>query len=431
MRRLVLSLFALFIGLHLGTKASAERVFSSAQTVEELRRQISGIEPQLSPSWSNDVLNADDYLKPMSCLGYYGPIGPYGVISQHGPVGQNIWNVTKHYDIAQGWGFLAIIAKANQGPLTEKGPLGSTGILNSQLWADQYFRGSGLNTEFISHLRPMGLWGILGPAGPLGPLGPNGPLGPVGPHGLKKNDLGQWLVTKDIHCIPDSGDPSVCRSIEVNWTEAGPTRRYDLVEYYSEDFAKKMENNDTSFLVDGRMEAKDTGWETDSYEFTAPVDQVVSLTLLANSAAYFFNQGMTILGEAAWAPGSQRYEIPTSVWVPNAFNPFIGLVLPYKHDEHFDNFDLTVEVKTPRARKWTKLETKSKDIVDWMQVKVTKGTKLRATISLQQAWTSQWVDRSCQLNKYACPPPYRLVVTGSTPELSQEDVFTGPYRLKY
>ncbi|MCB0385434.1 MAG: hypothetical protein KDD43_08580, partial [Bdellovibrionales bacterium] len=237
MHQSILSLAVILLTCSLAWAASGEKVYSSAHTVENLNRQLSGISTGISPYWANDLLNAEDYLKPMSCLGYYGPIGPYGVISQHGPVGQNVWNVSKHYDIAQGWGFLSIIAKANKGPLTEKGPLGSTGILNSDLWVEKYFRSSGLTLEFITHLRPLGLWGILGPAGPLGPLGPNGPLGPTGPHGLKKNDQGQWLVTPSLSCRVDQRDPKICRSIEVRWEEQGPKRQYDLVEYYAEEFA--------------------------------------------------------------------------------------------------------------------------------------------------------------------------------------------------
>ena len=83
-----------------------------------------------------DPLAPEDYLKPMSALGFYGPIGPWGPLALLGPIGSGAWSPDAYVsgDSALGWSGWAERLAENGGPLSSDGPLGEAGPLGSYAW---------------------------------------------------------------------------------------------------------------------------------------------------------------------------------------------------------------------------------------------------------------------------------------------------------
>ena len=71
------------------------------------------------------------------------------------------------------------------------------------------------------------------------------------------------------------GVGQVVRSVDVPYE--GSKRAYPLVENYTEDKAKKMKDNDTSFMVSGSI---DRAGESDDYSFTASDSEFVTINLV-------------------------------------------------------------------------------------------------------------------------------------------------------
>lgn len=222
--------------------------YVTASTVAEAR-----------PGQASDRAGISAFLQPSGCMGYRGPIGPYGPLGSLGPIGDRPWNAsayTGHVDRSEHRDDLS-------GPLGPFGPLGKDGPVGD-IYADAAV--FDLNA-FTAQLRGGGLVSVLGPTGPLGAFGPLGPLGPVGAHLHERDRMGRYL---------DSSG-AVQRSVDVLYDkDSGETRRYDLVEDYREDFAKKMQDNDTSFMVRGYI----SGREEDAFSFTSREEQLVSVVVV-------------------------------------------------------------------------------------------------------------------------------------------------------
>ena len=272
------------------------------------------------------------------------------------------------------------------GPIGPYGPLGTLGLI------------AGNNTWNLSYwFDVLGTWSnwsniISGSLGENGPLGPNGPiseenyynselyeinhfakhmqaggvwsaLGPIGPLGVL-GPLGP-LGPLGVHGYEDDYNGNyldeyniIIRSVEVPYNES--FRSYGLYEHYTESHAKSMDNNDTSFMVSG---ANNSYYSKDNYSFTSNEDQFVTIMLMP--------------------------------------------------EKQLDDFDLSIldEFGNTLAKSDTSV------FVDWIQIKVQKGTKLTAQVKLY--YSGHYFSSS-----------YRLFVTGSTQNINQTDI-TGNHQLSF
>lgn len=187
-------------------------------------------------------------------LGDAGPLGAYGPLGLLGPIGSNLWNPSRYMDLVGNWEGWSRQLTQRGGPLSEKGPLGPLGPL-----------GDGYPSLVPQPLAAGGAFTALGPVGPLGALGPLGPLGPMGAHGFKRDGLGRYV----------DGQGVVQRAVDVKWGEA--SRRYELVERYAGDTASQLADNDTSFLAEGAIDARD---EADRYPMTSHEAQYVTIAVV-------------------------------------------------------------------------------------------------------------------------------------------------------
>jgi hypothetical protein len=294
------------------------------------------------------VIGSGGTSSPLSALGSYGPLGAYGPLGELGPVGDNVWNPSTWIDAANNsWGS-SWDGRADGGPLTEAGPLGSHGPLG-----DAYIDGALFeNNEAAQQLRGLGQAAVLGPLGPLGPLGALGPLGPVGAHGFGTDENGSYI----------DRDGKVQRTIDVFYNDdKTEVRSYELFEKYSEEAAKAMTDNDTSFMVEGGIAYEGRGkYETDEFEFTSNSDQLVTVC-----------------------------------------------VVPEKS---LDDFDL--EIVDDKGNVLAKSD--SDDLMDWTQLQVKKGTKLKARVKLKDS--GHWFSKT-----------YRLYVVGSGEELGKAALNSGEH----
>jgi hypothetical protein len=294
------------------------------------------------------VIGSGGASSPLSALGSYGPLGAYGPLGELGPVGDNVWNPSTWIDAAyNSWGS-GWDGRQDGGPLTEAGPLGSHGPLG-----DAYIDGALFqNNEAAQQLLGLGQAAVLGPLGPLGPLGALGPLGPVGAHGFGTDENGSYI----------DGDGQVQRTIDVFYNDdKTEVRSYELFEKYSEEAAKAMTDNDTSFMVEGRIAYEGRGqYETDEFDFTSNSDQLVTVC-----------------------------------------------VVPEKS---LDDFDL--EITDDKGNVLAKSD--SDELIDWAQIQVKKGTKLKARVKLKDS--GHWLSKT-----------YRLYVVGSGEELGKAAQSSGDH----
>lgn len=204
---------------------------------------------------SGQANNAIASMGPFSPLGTLGPLGAAGPLGEYGPVGDNSWNPSRVISGGAGWEGMSDQLRGVGGPRSAAGPLGQ----NSMVGVDWF------NGGVLPALQPGGSMGVSGPAGPLGPLGMLGPLGPTGVHG--------HATDKDGNYVGPDGKP--VRTMSADY-DGKSSNTWDLYERYTEDAAKKMADNDTSFAVDGTV-AKDK--ETDDYPFHVKTPQIVTVAV--------------------------------------------------------------------------------------------------------------------------------------------------------
>lgn len=372
--------------------AAAIGLAVTASSVEALEGEVSSVAPEVDEFVVGDVLPVDAYLGPMGLLGHYGFLGAYGPIGTLGPVGTNVWNPSAFIALGGPWEKLAVDLAGVGGPLSADGPLSERGPLNRERWRDALNAQELLAPAFIDQLEPGGLLVPLGPIGPLGALGPLGPLGPVGAHGYVANDAGEWIPGDDETRCVHSDEKDVCRTVEVPWSDS-EKRSYGLFENYEESFAQTMDDNDTSFMVIGSIDDD----ELDSYAFTSADRQIVTVAVVGQWTLYDPATAMGLLGQAALS----GYALPT--FVPNFIFPFSV----YNHGRSFDDFDLALSIEDGKQRIERVSETGGR--IDWISVAVPAGAKLSVEVSLHSRWSAPW---------RVFGPEYRLIVVGSTPQLS-------------
>jgi len=294
--------------------ARAQAMVVTASSVEALDGRLDSVKPAV-----RTPAGAEIYLSPGSCLGSFGPLGAYGPLGMLGPIGSNAWNVSYWLLPVGDWSDWS--RKMTSGPLSEKGPLGPNGPLSD----DAYYGTMPRINDFANQLKAGGVWGILGPLGPLGALGPLGPLGPVGAHGFETDRAGNYLRKGQVQ-----------RTVSVPY--GGSTRTYELFEQYSEERARKMEDNDTSFMVTGELR-----------------DQAEA--------------------------GRFRFASRESQWVS-------VLVVPEKQ---LDDFDL--ELRDGAGRKLA--VSQSRALIDFVQIQLPAGARIEADVRLRG--TAHWLSHTYRL----------------------------------
>lgn len=271
-------------------------------------------------------------------LGNLGPLGPNGALGTSGPVGNSDSNPSHWITGSVGWDSWASLMNAWGGPLSSLGPLGENGPLNKATAAST-----------VASLKIGGDEAALGPSGPLGALGPLGPLGPVGAHGYKA----------DANGVFHDSSGKVMRNIKVDWN-LDRSNTEELVEDYTEAQAKKMKDNDTSFMVDGKIGAKG---ESDDFHFTSRTNQYVTVLVLPTEGQA---HGARSTGNSATDLGKQ-----------------------------LDDFQLSITDDSGKQIGASRLQ----DGPNWVQLKVPKGAQLNAHVTLN--------------GDAHGAAPYRLVVVGT------------------
>lgn len=236
-------------------KADSDRIYVSAQTVEDLDGELSSLSP---PCRSADALRSCEfYLSSLSALGDFGPLGAYGPLGALGPLGTNVWNPAYWISAAGDWSSWSREMTGLGGPLGERGPLGPMGPLGDEA----YFETLPAINDWAKQLQGGGVWTVLGPLGPLGPVGPLGPLGPVGAHGYASDEHGRYLDgDREVRTIRTSFEPYL----------------FELVEMYDEATATSYAPNDTSFVSLGEID----GGDADRYDIKSRHDQFVTIVVV-------------------------------------------------------------------------------------------------------------------------------------------------------
>ena len=208
-----------------------------------------------------------------------GPLGAAGPLSAYGAIGRQPWNPSFWMQKVGDWSKLSETLTENGGPGSAQGPLGDSGPLQHIDRADPALQAGGALTA-------------LGPLGPLGALGALGYLGQIGGHGLAQNDDGEFLA-------PDGG---VQRTTTVKTADG--ERSYELFEFYGADHAKAMTDNDTSFMVRGKLE---TG-ASETFPFRSNDDQLVTLAVVPERLDDTFQiELVDAEGQVAARSDSQKY----------------------------------------------------------------------------------------------------------------------------
>lgn len=410
------------------------------------------LNPPYVQSAPGATLKPWDYLRRMSALGHGGPVGHFGPLGPDGPIGDSATSPDTAISGMFPWSSWARFFTAMGGPLSALGPLGRNGPANPIFWEelperlDRYWRerpnGSDVmkafTSDFLVHLRPGGIFGIVGPTGPLGAFGPLGPLGPIGAHGYLRRDGGDYQPNAFDSCHNVTGDRRnpPCRTVDVDWS-GGERRTYELFETYSEAKAKSLNDktgdaaNDTSFLVKGTIPSPDA--EIDEYVFHSKSSQWVMISLVPESAKYKFHQlvsgnsgcDKTILAKAKEgnfeAPDGTELELPD---VESSTKPCA--MTKYEHRGSFDDFDLELSIIN-NGRKAAKIASKSRDMVDWIEVLVPAGSTLVARVSLARVWKPAPADAAVGIVERTKPPTYRMIVVGSSPHFILPTRFAGPF----
>lgn len=227
----------------------------------------------LSASTVADNVQGSSFTGSGGPLGTLGPIGAWGPLGALGPIGNATWNPSR---------WIPAFQPVKGGPLDEAGPLGPNGPLSRRALSSL----PDLGVE-SKQLGPGGYLTVLGPVGPLGALGPLGPLGPIGGHGYAHDRDGNYR----------DAEGTVVRTVEVPYE--GATRTYELVEKYTEQAAKAMNDNDTSFMAMGSISSARS--EVDAYSFASTDAQLVTITLVPENQLSDFDleivdgQGKTVL----------------------------------------------------------------------------------------------------------------------------------------
>lgn len=371
----------------------------TAVSVQTLANGFAGVEPPVDRFVVGDPLRPTDYLRPMSALGPYGPLGGFGPLGVLGPVGDRSWNSSTWIDVGAPWdGFAALLTDAS-GPLSSQGPLGHDGPLGAGYAQDFGNRFPSIENDFIVQLEQGGVFAPLGRVGPLGALGPLGPLGPVGAHGYERDAKGNY--TPKERCHHDAPD-RICRTVDVSW-DGDEVRTYELFESYTEAHALAMDDNDTSFMVEGKIEV---GAE-DVYSFTTSENRFVTVVAFGIWTKYPPVTAAQLLLSASLI----GFATPTIV--PGFVFPFNV----YDHDTSFDDIDLVLEITVDGET--TQVVSDTASFVDWIHVRVPAGAEMHAGVQLASAWSAPWRTIS---------PAYRLFVVGSTPELTDSGI-RGPHQI--
>jgi hypothetical protein len=427
----------------------AEQSTVAAESTLE-RRFGAELSPPYAQTSPGATLRPWDYLRRMSAFSHAGPVSHFGPLGPLGPIGDSATSpdtlISGHF----AWSSWARFFTAMGGPLSARGPLGRNGPANpifweelperlTRYWSERPDVQQAFTNDFIVHLRPGGIFGVVGPTGPLGAFGPLGALGPIGAHGYARRGGGDYVPNSfDVcHDVDGARRTPPCRTIDVDW--AGSERRtYELFESYTEEKAKELNDqvdgddaNDTSFLVRGSI--AQPGAEIDDYVFRSRTPQWVMVTLVPESAKYKLHQVVrgnsgcdkTLLGAAS----EESFEAPDGkeIFLPHSDSSSQPCAsVHYDHRASYDDFDVELDVES-RGKKRAKLRSGSRDMIDWVQVLVPTGAKITAHVSLAKTWKPSDEDARVGIVGRSDVPSYRMIVVGSSPNFVLNTRFKGAF----
>jgi hypothetical protein len=189
-----------------------------------------------------------------------GVLGSRGPLSSRGAVGFDPHNPSQVMKAVGGWRSASEMLSMFGGPGSELGSLGAFGPTAGWAKAMLPFLG-----PLAAQLEAGKLFGVLGPDGVLGAKGPLGYLGTVGGHGFALDARGNFKSARGIE-----------RNTDVRYL--GSKRSLQLVELYRESDAAQVKKQDTSWIVDGRIEAGDP--DGDTFRFHAKKGQLLTLAVV-------------------------------------------------------------------------------------------------------------------------------------------------------
>lgn len=313
--------------------ADPESFYVSARSVDDLRGDLSSVRPAIDPARVPGG-PPELYLSSSSCLGSYGPLGAYGPLGVLGPLGDDVWNPAYWISGAGDWREWSEQLADLDGPLSAEGPLGPDGPV-----AEDHYYGSPLydQNHFAKQLQGGGVWTALGPIGPLGALGPLGPLGPVGAHGLARTDDGDYV---------DGDGGAIVRAVSVPFGDGA--RSYELVEHYTERRAAELPDNDTSFVVAGRVTSF---YDADTFAFTSAHDQLVTVVVVPEKSLDDFDLLLVDdAGDVVASSRSRRYIDWIQLDVPAGTRLHARVVLASSRHFLGKTYRLYVTGSTPALR---------------------------------------------------------------------------------
>lgn len=192
-----------------------------------------------------------------AALGAHGINGPNGNGGRLGPNGDDPWNPSELMRAIGDWSETAHKLNKQGGPGSKVGIFGDESPLG-----DRYKLFGDAQTA------PGGLLDDVGPLSRAGALGDTGPLSGVGVHGFGQDLHGNFVSGRGIE-----------RTVELE-TPAGP-KRFDLVENYDAETARKMKDNDASWKIRGGLKPSDSRGHT--FTFNVKKGQLVKLQASSES----------------------------------------------------------------------------------------------------------------------------------------------------
>lgn len=147
---------------------------------------------------------------------------------------------------------------------------------------------------------------------PLSALGANGPLGPNGAHGLRRDMVGNYVHNGQIY--RKANVPTM-----IGNQRSLSTRSFELYEMYTEEHARQMRDNDTSFMVEGEFSEGDFA---DGYSFTSDVDQFVTIVVVPEKSLDTF--ALTDARTHGTGSLTRREQVPLPTFLECASFPLLA-----------------------------------------------------------------------------------------------------------
>lgn len=243
--------------------------FANNLSVRNISSSASADDPDYWAYFTSDTLDRDlsiwehPYINPDGPLNrYYGVAGTMGGLGVFGGIGDNPWNATSVFDMMPSYFKVDDLVSEFAGNRSANGPM----IMDNKI-TQAFF------SAVSQDLFPGGYLHVLGSGGPYNYANIYGVAGTNSGVKFKRNNDGDF--------IDEEGN--VHRFTQVN-TYEGP-KDLHLYEFYSEERAKNMLDNDTTFAVHGHIEKLN---ESDVFSFHTESERWVSILVIADHPNDFY-----------------------------------------------------------------------------------------------------------------------------------------------